>query len=348
MPMLSIGVVGYFITVFPAARAIPPAVLTVVVHVAVRRRQPARREDRRARPGDHLVPEARSTGARAWSSAPCRSLPSLRHVHARTCRRHRSRWVRRWRPRRSRSTRCSASNPRPSPPAALTIRSETIPRATLIGTLLVSIIYVAIVAISMLLVPQATLAASDAPFVTIARQPARRRQRPLARALRRHQRARLPERLDAAGRRTEAHALDAQAAAGSARRSNRFGAPWAALVVTGVLATFVGLMNYSDSLVAGFTLLSLIVTAANLPLYLCCSFAVYALLRRVPPACRRRSGSRVRAASRSRRSRSSASARKPFIWALALVAAWACRSISGCAGGIRPGHPRSRRKITAT
>ena len=44
---------------------------------------------------------------------------------------------------------------------------RTIPRATLIGTLVVAIIYVAIVGISMLLVPQATLATSDAPFVTI-------------------------------------------------------------------------------------------------------------------------------------------------------------------------------------
>ena len=37
----------------------------------------------------------------------------------------------------------------------------------MIGTLVVAIIYVAIVAIGMLVVPQATLATSDAPFVTI-------------------------------------------------------------------------------------------------------------------------------------------------------------------------------------
>jgi APA family basic amino acid/polyamine antiporter len=45
---------------------------------------------------------------------------------------------------------------------------RTIPRATLIGTLIVAGIYVAIVVIGMLVVPQATLAAADAPFVTIA------------------------------------------------------------------------------------------------------------------------------------------------------------------------------------
>ena len=161
---------------------------------------------------------------------------------------------------------------------------RTIPRATLIGTLLVSVIYVAIVAISMLLVPQATLAASDAPFVTI---------------------------------------IDSLLGAGNGRwlalfvvisglgclngwtllvgelgrtlamnkllpevlgRSNRFGAPWVGLLVTGGVATFVGLMNYSASLVKGFTLLSVIVTAANLPLYLCCALAVYVLWRRVPGA----------------------------------------------------------------
>ncbi|MGB5131843.1 MAG: amino acid permease [Steroidobacteraceae bacterium] len=159
---------------------------------------------------------------------------------------------------------------------------RTIPRATLIGTLFVAIIYVAIVAISMLLVPQATLAKSDAPFVTI---------------------------------------LDSLLGAGNGRwlalfvvisglgclngwtllvgelsrtlamnkllpevlgRSNRFGAPWVGLLVTGALATFVGLMNYNESLVAGFTFLSVIVTAANLPLYLCCALAVYVLWRRVP------------------------------------------------------------------
>ncbi|MGH8134766.1 MAG: APC family permease [Steroidobacteraceae bacterium] len=161
---------------------------------------------------------------------------------------------------------------------------RTIPRATLVGTLFVAVIYVAIVAIGMLLVPQATLAASDAPFVTI---------------------------------------LDSLLGAGSARwlalfvvisglgclngwtllsgeltrtlatrgllpavlgRSNRFGAPWAGLLLAGALATFVGLMNYSASLVAGFTFLSVVVTAANLPLYMCCVLAFFYLWRRDPGA----------------------------------------------------------------
>jgi APA family basic amino acid/polyamine antiporter len=159
---------------------------------------------------------------------------------------------------------------------------RTIPRATLMGTLLVAIFYVAIVAIGMLVVPQATLAASDAPFVTIA------------------------DHLLGAGNgrwislfvvisglgclngwtllsgeltRTLASHRLLPAILGD---DNRFGAPWASLILTGVLATFVGVMNYSATLVGAFTKLSLIVSAANLPLYVCCAFALFAVLRRDP------------------------------------------------------------------
>lgn len=158
----------------------------------------------------------------------------------------------------------------------------TIPRATLIGTLFVAVIYVAIVAIGMLVVPQATLAASDAPFVTI-----------------------LDHLLGAGNGRwlslfvviSGLGCLNGWTLlAGELTRTlashrllpailgedNRFGAPWASLLLTGVLATGVGLMNYSESLVGGFTKLSLIVSAANLPLYVCCSIALFAMLRRDP------------------------------------------------------------------
>ncbi len=157
---------------------------------------------------------------------------------------------------------------------------RTIPRATLIGTLMVAGLYVAIVAIGLLVVPQATLAASDAPFVTIA------------------------DHLLGAGNgrwlslfvvisglgclngwtllsgeltRTLASHKLLPAILGE---SNRYGAPWASLILTGVLATALGLMNYSATLVGAFTKLSLIVSAANLPLYVCCSFALFALLKK--------------------------------------------------------------------
>ncbi|OHE89865.1 MAG: hypothetical protein A2213_00945 [Lysobacterales bacterium RIFOXYA1_FULL_68_6] len=57
-------------------------------------------------------------------------------------------------------------------------------------------------------------------------------------------------------------------------RANRFGAPTGALVLTALLASAMVLMNYSESAVAGFTFLSTVVTAANLPLYLGCSLAL--------------------------------------------------------------------------
>ena len=65
-----------------------------------------------------------------------------------------------------------------------------------------------------------------------------------------------------------------------ASRTNARGAPVVGLVVTGVLATAMVLMNYSKSLVEGFTFLTLIVTAANLPLYLLCAVALVVLARR--------------------------------------------------------------------
>ena len=39
-------------------------------------------------------------------------------------------------------------------------------------------------------------------------------------------------------------------------------------------------MNYSKSLVQGFTFITTVVTAANLPLYLCCAVALAVLWRR--------------------------------------------------------------------
>jgi APA family basic amino acid/polyamine antiporter len=63
-------------------------------------------------------------------------------------------------------------------------------------------------------------------------------------------------------------------------RNNRRGAPAVALLVTGLLASGMILMSYSRSLVEGFTFMSKVVTAANLPLYLCCAVALAVLWRR--------------------------------------------------------------------
>ena len=158
----------------------------------------------------------------------------------------------------------------------------TIPRATLIGILFVGIVYVAAVTIGILVVPQSTLAASDVPFVTIL------------------------DHLVGAGYGRWLSLFIVISGLGCLNgwtllsaeltrtlamnrllpdllgESNRFGVPWASLLLAGVLATIVGLMNYTSSLVGAFTKLSLIASAANLPLYVCCSIALFAMLRRDP------------------------------------------------------------------
>jgi APA family basic amino acid/polyamine antiporter len=159
---------------------------------------------------------------------------------------------------------------------------HTIPRATLIGTLVTAVIYLAVTAIALLLVPQATLAQSSAPFIEVL------------------------NRLTGAGngrwlaffvvvsglgclngwtllvgeitRTLGAHGLLPKALG----RNNGRGAPATALIFTGLLATGLTLMNYSRSLVDGFTFLSVVVTAANLPLYLFCAAGLLILRRRDP------------------------------------------------------------------
>ena len=60
----------------------------------------------------------------------------------------------------------------------------------------------------------------------------------------------------------------------------RRGAPTTALLLNGLIASGMIAMSYSKSLVDGFTFLSKVVTAANLPLYLLCAIAWIVLWRR--------------------------------------------------------------------
>jgi APA family basic amino acid/polyamine antiporter len=61
---------------------------------------------------------------------------------------------------------------------------------------------------------------------------------------------------------------------------NSRGAPARAFILTGIIASVMVLMNYDESMAGAFTLLIVISTAANLPLYLACSLAVLVLWRR--------------------------------------------------------------------
>jgi basic amino acid/polyamine antiporter, APA family len=278
--VLSIGVVGYFLNVFPAARSVPPAVLSVIfmwTFVAINLLG--------VRSGGRvqvvtsllkLVPLVlvMVVGTASILASPGSYTPNLPTTPITAHASMGAAAVALYAMLGFESAAVAAGR--------VTDPEKTIPRATLIGTLFVAVIYVAIVAIGMLVVPQATLAASDAPFVTILDHLVGAGNGrwlslfvvisglgclngwtllagELTRTLASHRL--LPELLG---------------------ESNRFGAPWASLLLTGALATFVGLMNYSDSLVGAFTKLTLIVSAANLPLYVACSFALFYFLRRDP------------------------------------------------------------------
>jgi basic amino acid/polyamine antiporter, APA family len=157
---------------------------------------------------------------------------------------------------------------------------RTIPRATFIGTALVAVIYICVSLVPMLLMPQAVLAASDAPFADL-----------FARFLG-----------PASGRILAAFVIVSGLGAlngwtlilgeltvSFARHGgfpqwlggvNARGAPTRALVFTGLLASIMMVMNYNDSMAGAFTFLSVVVTAANLPIYIGCALAVLVLWRR--------------------------------------------------------------------
>jgi basic amino acid/polyamine antiporter, APA family len=61
---------------------------------------------------------------------------------------------------------------------------------------------------------------------------------------------------------------------------NSRGAPAAAFILTGLLASIMLVLNYNASLTDVFTFLINVVAASNLPIYLACSLAVVVLWRR--------------------------------------------------------------------
>lgn len=157
---------------------------------------------------------------------------------------------------------------------------RNIPRATLIGTLLTAVIYVLVSAVPMMLIPQAELAQSSAPFVELLdRHLGEGNGRWLALFVVVSGLGALNGWTLIVGNLTATMATQGDFPAAFAKL-NRHGAPARALVITGLLASVMILMNYSKSLVDGFVFLSTIVTAANLPLYLCSSLALIVLWRR--------------------------------------------------------------------
>lgn len=157
---------------------------------------------------------------------------------------------------------------------------RTIPRATMAGTVLTAVIYIIVSTVPLLLIPQQELGNAGAPF------------------------ALLMDRFGGAGFGRWLSLFVVVSGLGALNgwtllvgeltrtmaangvlpkvfvRDNRRGAPAVALVVTGLLGSVMVWMSYSKSLVAAFTFITRVVTAANLPLYLCCSLALIVLWRR--------------------------------------------------------------------
>lgn len=157
---------------------------------------------------------------------------------------------------------------------------RTIPRATMTGTILTAVIYVLVSAVPLLLIPQDELAQSAAPFVDVLQRfTGEGSGRWLAVFVVVSGLGALNGWTLLAGELTCSMARHGTLPARLERLNSR-GAPGTALLLSGMLASAMVLMNYSKSLVEGFTFLTLVVTAANLPLYLFCAMALVVLWRR--------------------------------------------------------------------
>jgi APA family basic amino acid/polyamine antiporter len=157
---------------------------------------------------------------------------------------------------------------------------RTIPRATFIGTLLVALIYICVSLVPMLLIPQDELAVSNAPFADL-----------FARYL-----GPITGKLLAAfvivgalGCLNGWTLIVGELTVSFAKHGgfprvlgtvNAQGAPLWGLILPGAIASFMLIMNYNDSMAGAFTLLSVVVTATNLPIYVGCGLAVLVLWRR--------------------------------------------------------------------
>ena len=158
--------------------------------------------------------------------------------------------------------------------------ARTIPRATIVGTVLTAVIYLIVSTVPMLLIPEQELAHANAPFaVVMDRFAGAGVGRWLALFIVVSGLGALNGWTLLVGELTRTMAVNGVMPAPLAR-NNRFGSPAIALLVTGLFGTGMVLMSYSKSLVEGFTFLTNVVTAANLPLYLCCSLALGVMWRR--------------------------------------------------------------------
>lgn len=150
----------------------------------------------------------------------------------------------------------------------------TVPRATYAGTLIVAVLYLSVTAVMLYLIPYTQLAKSQAPFVDMLRGF-------LGNDVGQWMGVFVViSGLGAlngwtllVGQMTRTMALNDS----MPRRLsdlNSSGAPIKALVLSGVLGTVLALMSYSKSLADAYIFLSLVVTAANLPIYILTAMAL--------------------------------------------------------------------------
>lgn len=152
--------------------------------------------------------------------------------------------------------------------------ARNVPRATVAGTLLAAAVCIAVSMIVILLLPQQDLATSQAPVADLLdRYGASGSGAWLAAFVAISGFGALNGWTLLAGETTRGLAVQGVLPAGL-RSFNRRGAPARALLFVSVLATAMVLMNLSRTLVQGFTFLTLVVTAAVLPLYLLCALAL--------------------------------------------------------------------------
>lgn len=151
---------------------------------------------------------------------------------------------------------------------------KTIPRATFAGTLIVAVIYLSVTTVMLFLVPYTQLAGSQAPFVDMLKGF-------LGEGVGRWMGVFVViSGLGAlngwtllVGQMTRTMALN-ETMPRSLSALNSAGAPIKALLLSGVLGTVLAIMSYSDSLADGYIFLSLVVTAANLPVYILTAIAL--------------------------------------------------------------------------
>jgi len=164
---------------------------------------------------------------------------------------------------------------------------RTIPRATMAGAVLTAGVCIAVSAVLILLIPQAQLAASQAPFTDLLeRYSFAGSGRWVAAFVVISGLGALNGWTLVVGGLTHSMAVHGAFPA-RLKNLNSRGAPAPALVFTGLFASVMVLLNFSKTMVQGFTFLTLVVTAAALPLYLLCACGLAWLAWRGTSASRR-------------------------------------------------------------